>query len=160
MYAELLSKVQAATGQDRAIDKALALLAGWREIEFKATNINGSTELATIWAHPDSAEDDIEYMMRSARQEIAVNLWGDYDERYPSYTASIDASLALVERLLPGWVWVVESREDDVQFRGAIYAPELARSTEAYAPTAPLAILQSLLLALTDPVSSIKEVGK
>jgi len=47
-------------------------------------------------------------------------------------------------------LWVVESRDDDARgYRGALYSRDFTKSSEAYAPTAPLAILLSLLLALS-----------
>jgi len=66
------------------------------------------------------------------------------------YTGSIDDGLALVEKMRPDILWVVESRDDDARgYRGALYSRDFTKSSEAYAPTAPLAILLSLLLALS-----------
>lgn len=74
--------------------------------------------------------------------------WRD-DERLPRYTASIDAALALVERLLPNASWGIRTTMEgsfaaDVPFvklRDTHPSPVLAR-------TAPLAILAALLTAL------------
>lgn len=83
----------------------------------------------------------------------------------PLYTASIDAALALVERMLPGWFWrtgkMTAPHWDKSQ---GCYQPYWAhiqrthadhcdRDDEAtgYAQTAPLAILSALLRALSSP---------
>jgi hypothetical protein len=74
------------------------------------------------------------------------------------FTASIDAALALVERVLPGWRWTVTSVGDDKEIPKAwlwlerLWAapeePSLLRNYEAEAPISPLAILKSLFAAL------------
>lgn len=105
--------------------------------------------------------------MRSARQEIAVNLWGDYDERYPSYTASIDAALALVERMLPGWFCTIAIKTLKYEVVGGPWADlaspkwvagtELDGYAEAAGATPPLAILAALLSALSTLPNTQKE---
>lgn len=69
---------------------------------------------------------------------------------FPPLTASIDASLALVEKALPGWVWYLTGSSD----HGVKYA-RFSASKDALtdAPWAegknlPLAILAALLRAL------------
>jgi hypothetical protein len=75
------------------------------------------------------------------------------------YTASIDAALALVEKLLPGWHWTVTSDKREGVAGAWIWLerrfPEdtaedipMLRNYEAEAPTAPLAILIALFTAL------------
>lgn len=70
-----------------------------------------------------------------------------------NYTASIDAALALVERVLPTWGWEVHQDDDHYQgplfywaaVRKLISLPEAHRARGA---TASLAILSALLAAL------------
>jgi hypothetical protein len=65
-----------------------------------------------------------------------------------SYTSSIDAALALVERVLPGWFG--EDGRHTWGSHAILYTGEgrgRAR-IECYAPTHPLAILAALLSAL------------
>lgn len=72
-----------------------------------------------------------------------------FDKRIPTYTASLDATVALVEQVLPGWAWAVMSASpnEDKPWAG------LARSRGAMtgfgetAPTAPLALLRALVSA-------------
>lgn len=66
----------------------------------------------------------------------------------PFFTASIDAALALCERKLPGWGFVLTTNDDG----GFLF--ELCRNNtpgagpDCEAPTAPLAILLALLEAM------------
>lgn len=73
------------------------------------------------------------------------------DKGIPRYTASIDAALALVERLLPGWEWDVELNQG-VYFCTLIRLPVTADEGMwcADAPTAPLAILKAMVAALME----------
>jgi hypothetical protein len=80
----------------------------------------------------------------------------------PEYTDSTDAVLALVEKMLPGWSYIIDARpvdraEGNVRVR--LYAPSLIAATfdppvvrcshaESHAATAALAILAALLHAL------------
>jgi hypothetical protein len=63
----------------------------------------------------------------------------------PDYTASIDACLALISRVLPGWHWHVGYGANGV-FPYASVANERVRF-EAQASTVPLALLTVLLEA-------------
>lgn len=98
--AELLAKVEAATGPDRELDALIwAALDGWSlEIE-PATNSEGPTSIlvASRSLSPNTTErrkvgfyDDGFFPMSS---------WDDDVERY---TASIDAAVALVEKMRRG----------------------------------------------------------
>ncbi|MHB1086117.1 MAG: hypothetical protein ACYCZ0_00010 [Minisyncoccota bacterium] len=69
----------------------------------------------------------------------------------PSYTASVDAAIALVERLLPGIFWVVgkgKTREAEPPFGCHLLFGSDEIIGDGEAPTAPLAILSALLTAL------------
>lgn len=66
----------------------------------------------------------------------------------PPLTASIDAAIRLVERVLPGWRWDVGSSTVDYSSMLWDPAPAGASTAEIFARTAPLAILLALLDAL------------
>lgn len=72
---------------------------------------------------------------------------------HPAYTASIDAALALVERKLPGckksFTELVDGWLASVLIADNERPEFVAEDFHAEAPTAPLAILTALLLALT-----------
>lgn len=103
--------------------------------------------------------------------EGALGYWTDPDgdqRGIPNYTASIDAAIALVERVLPNFRWGVSghSLKDGVYadgphkgkpkyaagFRAHVtkHSPLRPMSTIADAKTAPLAILAALLHALKE----------
>lgn len=98
-------------------------------------------------------------MHMSGMSDPAIFATGAYTHvTAPAYTASIDAAVALVERLLPGWGWQVgrngaafvyryvddlkEALDDDVTFRGKGATPAL-----------------SLLLALLDAIATAATAG-
>jgi hypothetical protein len=68
---------------------------------------------------------------------------------YSPWSSSVDAALALVERLLPGWEW-------DIELNQGVFFCALLQIATAYAdgthcadaPTAPIAILKALVAAL------------
>ena len=68
-------------------------------------------------------------------------------------SASIDAALALVERVLPGWRWLVEFDDHRGPPYGVIVKPhgdDWSLERRHLAKTAPLAILDALLTALIE----------
>lgn len=87
-HADLLARVEAATGPDRELDAAL-----WLDFTPGATR-RASTVKSSKGLWPDYTIDET----REAGGALIV---------VPAYTASLDAALALVERVLPGWVWSV-----------------------------------------------------
>lgn len=64
----------------------------------------------------------------------------------PHFTASIDAALALVERMLPGWQWLVGRNE--IEPKGTCYLLHARKHSYGSAPTPALAILLALLDAI------------
>lgn len=92
---------------------------------------------------------------------------GVRDPDVRDYTASIDAALALVERMLPEWEWHLTPG-----YAAVVNPVNRARSDEPWnedhevhegrAPTVPLAILSALIAALlsqTEPVATADPVG-
>lgn len=133
---DLLARVRAAEGPSREIDCALAcaLDGFWVELaaypnqdgtilraDFCRTNEDGG------WSSPGHGGDQ---MVRA-------------------YTASLDAALALVERVLPGWHWEVGKEPDKPLFSAWVVRDDgTASSGETWAPTPALALLAALLTAL------------
>jgi len=72
--------------------------------------------------------------------------------RAPEYTTSIDAALALVERMLPGGLWRVEKISgvlaDQMNAPYWATAGKAGEQEAAYGKTAPIAILTALFTAL------------
>jgi hypothetical protein len=134
--AELLAKVKAATGPDREIDGALsAALRVGKNLPDWALRWGGEWR-PTIQGSVVLIEDN-------------GNIGPHYSS--PEYTASIDAALALVGRVLPGWCWLIRNDDKD-GFMANLFESwdfsEDAPRWPRYAPTAPLAICKSLLSIL------------
>jgi len=82
----------------------------------------------------------------------------DYAQTVAHYTASIDAALALVERMLPGWYYTITSHNTsmgnkpwcDLATHEYIHGDVLVEGVyfESAGPTIPLAILTALFTAL------------
>lgn len=72
----------------------------------------------------------------------------------PAYTASIDAAKALIERVLPGWVWQINLDRDETRVEGApIWWPHYENAVEnggvtTDAPTPALAMCIALIRAV------------
>lgn len=66
----------------------------------------------------------------------------------PAYTTSIDAALALVERMLPEAIWRVEHLPLDIEPKYWATVGKAGEQEAAYGKTAPLAILTALFSAL------------
>lgn len=98
-------------------------------------------------------------------REIDIALWraldgGENDYavgRLPlpwlcTYTSSIDAALGLVERLLPGWEWLVSTSRERQAYWAEVHEVvpkgELRTVFGTRKPTAPLAIISALLATL------------
>lgn len=123
---ELLERVRGATGPDRELDDDLLEIVGIGYYDYTRSNY--------------------EYRVDEPSKLDLTKAWG-----HPHPTASIDAALALTDRCLP-----------DANCKGVEYDPSSGWSAyvsrnnvqnghwlkEAYAPTAPLAILDALLSAL------------
>lgn len=120
---DLLRRVESATGADALLDRQLAITLGAYTFEKRGRD-------RRAWFYP--ADKEWFY-----RRDIA-----------PPYTASLDAALALVERVLPGWGFYLR-RDKDGCGCGLVH-PEFPRVTPGHqeAPTPALALLAALLRAL------------
>lgn len=96
---------------------------------------------------------------------LELGVWADTSIQWnmcADYTASIDAALGLVERMLPGWMVVnlCEWEADVLRARGAWLCClkkigtqddfTAAKGKADHAPSAPLAIILALLQALRE----------
>lgn len=129
-YTDIIERLQNATGPDREIDTSI-----WMLVTKGATRRHQRVSSATYAWKPYVIDET-----RDAQGVIIV---------VPSYTASIDAAIALVERMLSGKVWYVRGKSDGTFFC-QLYTSESQRGNDpkANAPSAPLAILVALFRAL------------
>lgn len=134
------------TGPDRETDRRVAVvIGGWERKwdESRSPHKGG-------WYWKNKAED-----------------WSwtheDHDTYPPRYSESIDAALKLMDRVLPGWSFILDTRPvEPGRCRARLFSPNTIAApfdpptvrgshAEAYGPTAPLTILKALLSALSDP---------
>lgn len=138
IIAALLARVKAATGPDRELDCRLSH-------HFLNRGISYGTGDDSGWAPPATVDgwDDAK--------------WASMADEYMSplthhYTASVDAALSLVERVLPGWEWLKKSPRVISLYRPLAdeedARKEWAKHHDGTGATIPLAILAALLSAL------------
>lgn len=151
----LSERLAAATGPDRILDAVIA------------------TDVAGLCLHGSWHSEGPDGDRGRCCDDCGADSWGNLgkfgqrlNDPVPSYTASVDATLALLERRLPGWRWGVASipmrtgektaegypRYSD-GFRASVTANSAFRPMPVIgeAPTAPLAILSALARALSHP---------
>lgn len=146
---DLLTRLKEATGPDRYADCHIWVAAQGGDARMRVCDIPAKE---FIWERGSDG-----FWLRSIRRL----------QDTPRYTSSIDASLALVERMLPGakvglYINNLTSHPKEEGARAFIRRgkgpkcphtgirwPRMAGEC-FYAPTAPLAILQSLFLALQE----------
>lgn len=71
-----------------------------------------------------------------------------YDKSIPAYSASIDAAVALVERVLPGWTWTLDSGSSTATLWEQDSAPEHLHQVRGATPS--LALCLAILRAKED----------
>lgn len=129
----LIERLEAATGPDRELDAAIfAWSEGGRIHYFDALAKN------YVWERPIDG-----FWIRGVKSVPSTT----------KFTASIDAALALCERMLPGWSWKIVGEPGAVYPHCAVLrnAGKLSDVAEAFVAshrTAPLAMVSALLLAL------------
>lgn len=102
---ELISRLEAAEGPDRALDREIGLrIDGW----YETVDSHGECLMVNGDRYPDHPESE-----------------------YPSFTESLDAALALAERVLPGWCVGVQpwfhTDPDRVMSRAYLIRPDWKR---------------------------------
>ena len=123
---ELLERVEKAEGGDRAIDTALELL------------LLSATTKEFPGADPRSGL----VLILDAKERWVTC---DADE----YTASIDAAVALVERMLPGWKVAIHIDTGGGAADAYVWNPESADPQhQAFGETPALALIAALLRAM------------
>lgn len=133
----LLERVEAKAEPDRELDADLDVNLFGGEIVWRQANY-------TMEMYPASRRPSDHYVGGYAHEHV------------PLYTASIDAALALVERVLPDWSWNAGNvGEDDMPMANVTEPIDPCRDFSASAPTVPLAILSALLRALISQADEV-----
>lgn len=137
----LLERVEGSTGPDREIDCHVWAHDLGLSLEWQGTSLVAGVEGVIGWIDPGEHSRNF-YTNRSERGPGSI----------PAYTASLDAALALVGRVLPGWRWMVRRvyPEDSGPLYAAYVMPadDRAIGDVPSAPTPALALIKALLRAL------------
>ncbi len=126
----LIERVKAATGPDRELDCRIAY-----ELDFEVEGM--AAPFRSYCDVHDLKWGDIARHANSPQSILSHNL--------PRFTASIDAALALVERLLPGWNYTFSRGHCELR-----HPKHRAKDVQAFGKTTPLAILAALLSSLKE----------
>lgn len=134
----LAARVEALTGPSKEVDRAVARVVGWFRVEPRhSRNRYGG------WIAPDDfigAYRDGSPMLDGLH---GTTIWRDP----PSWTASVDAVLALIARELPGWGWSVTSRRLKEAFACVNEPNAVVEIVRGEAATPALALLSAALRA-------------
>lgn len=90
---------------------------------------------------------DLIRTLAGGASEHWYSAWGTHvtDDTVPAVTASLDAAIALTEKVLPGWFWGVAAWPST--FKSHV-TTLMASRVEAHHPTAAIALLIATLKAL------------
>jgi hypothetical protein len=124
---ELLERVEAASGADRELDALIAC-----HFVFKSLRPATAADVILNYVpRPGDIKTDMGFLMADP------------------YTASLDAALALVDRVLPGWCKsAVDLRPEPCE--GYVWERGHVGNIQGKAPTPALAVLAAMLRALGD----------
>ena len=131
----LLTHLQAATGADRELDGLLAVQFGGAKTK-------------------DFYGRDFTQVVRKFGSETFTSVqWDSW--KVPCFTASIDAALGLIERVLPGWTWSAHPHHEGGMTMGVHPGPGIASVNGPWekwgtAKTPALALCCALVQALIE----------
>lgn len=140
----LRERVESAEGPDREIDALLVVIFDIRPDWLVGDE--GAMYVDTAYIHPVVRWQSA-CMKRSPGNPPAWEF-----ARIPTYTASLDAALALVERVKPGWHFMIEFRGHKGTFNVVDCEPEESIAIGFSHYSAPLALLSALLKSLESEV--------
>lgn len=126
-HADIIERLEKAEGPDRAIDVAIAL--------------------ATKDYSERAYQSD--KMMRPKGTEYTVERFLS-DRLSSRYTGSLDAAIALVERMLPGWKWSLDSEGRATLWNGR-FGLERYKTIDDGGRSSPAALLITMFRALGGP---------
>lgn len=140
----LHQRVQAATGADREIDAELWALSEGRAIRHdERTNV--------IYADKDGDSVPVGHIDPG---KFSRNFTARSALAFPAYTASLDATLELCARVLPGWMLTLAQYDGFWQAQFCGRAGKRFREFGSEGKTPALALLSAMLTALEDDVVS------
>lgn len=140
---DLAAKVEAGEGADRGLDALICSSVAPPRIMEHWLSVTARYLDPTLW-----------YV--SGRGYVSHPHWvdggGDPGKaQAPNYTASLDAVVALLERVLPGWRWTIETGQ---RASASVREEYWHDPSPVCAPTPPRALLAATLRALADANSN------
>ena len=130
----LIERCEKATGPDRELDAAIIV----------ATTPTVSADDDLIYLSPTLEDDNCAHGTYWRVQRSGRSL-----HTAPQLTASLDASLALVEQVLPGWHWSLDSFGEATVFDSSgAFLVQADNEHYGHNKRLPLAILAALLRSL------------
>lgn len=142
----VLADLEKASGGSRALDAAVAIAVGYIK---EYSEQNGGYGCLRGYEGP-SGQVPYSAPWWPERKPFPPEDLGDVasGNRVPNWTASLDAAIALVERVLPGWEWLRKSPGTMT-----VYDPDIPEKTwavhyDARGATPPLALLTAMFRAL------------
>lgn len=148
------TRIRNATGPDRELDADIALIFGnWQKTVLPVLNMNGSTEVTTVW-HPT------EWSARDWWDENAYRLeMGDGEQDLPRVTASLDACVALMAAVLPGWTRAVDATAPEYGIDVELFAPGMGSSV-GHKETHDLEMHATLLAIFSAAIADLEARGE
>ena len=136
----LIERLEKASGSDREIDCLLWAIQEGIELEWQGTTLVAGTVGVIGWCDPGATARNF-YTNRDVRGPGSI----------PALTASIDAALAFVERVLPGVMWRIGFDPDYGVWKAELVtaAPNCINKSARHEKV-PLAILIAALKALQE----------
>jgi hypothetical protein len=123
---DLIKRLEEAEAGSGAFNQELALLLGGYVLEKRGKD-------RKEWFYPV----DREWFYRDAIHEL------------PRYTTSLDAALALAERVLPGWCWMIERHKNGTATAG-LHEWNAYREADRFTANTPALALCAAILKATD----------
>lgn len=114
-YTDIIERLNSATGADREIDARICVIDG---LEFGfCDGVTYRCRECCNGIEPPTDGCDNPVGLHDERTSYPRE-WQD-DERLPRYTSSVDACIALIERVLPGYRWSV-NQWTEITFKGVV----------------------------------------
>lgn len=141
----LLARVEAATGPDRELDaEVCAALAYMPDAELPTLMEGWSWVWESGWTFGDGPT------VKAIPVREGERSMGGATRRPQPITASLDAALALVERVRPGWFWSLGQIAWDAQAVAELCCEDPAGYAKAEAATPALALILALLRSMAE----------
>jgi len=104
MTSDLITRLSKLDAPDREVDAEIWLI----ELQSAESDPFGGYGLAEYWRYEYEAEEDGSVIQYARNGQVTHKIGR---RSSPAFTASVDAAIALAERVLPGWKWRVGRTE-------------------------------------------------